>query len=60
MDYCAHNEVPYNVIGNLVNPYKLEIVYKPMLEKRTRKRFSLFFVKEYQKVGAIKETHRGK
>jgi hypothetical protein len=31
-----------------------------MLEKRTRKRFSLFFVKEYQKVGAIKETHKGK
>jgi hypothetical protein len=56
---CAHHDGPYNVVGKLVKPQKCELVYEPRFAKRMRQRFSLFVVGEYQKVGAVKETHRG-
>jgi hypothetical protein len=56
---CAHHDGPYNFVGKLIKPQKCEIVYKPRFAKRSRQRFALFVVKEYQKVGVVKETHRG-
>jgi hypothetical protein len=55
-----HHDGTYNAIGNLVKPQKCELVYDTRFAKRTRKKFSLFVVGEYQKVGGIKETHKGK
>jgi hypothetical protein len=59
VDSCAHHNEPYNVVGNLVKPQKIELVYEPRFAKRMRKRFVILFFKEDQKVGAIKETQRG-
>ena len=56
----AHHVGPYNVVGKLVKPQKIELVYEARFAKRTRQRFALFAVKEYQNVGVVKETHWGK
>jgi len=55
-----HHDGNYKYIGNLVNPHKCELVYDPRFSKRMRKKFSLFVIGDYQKVGGIKETHKRK